>query len=96
MIFIIFIHLLITSLVLLFGVAIGFILRWIFPEINLEMGILIGVIVTGITAYLHIKLNSAVSEFDDENVILDEDRSGGMTRFKSLSQVGSRKKKRSR
>lgn len=58
--------LLVKGFLLGLGVGVGFLLHWLLPEIDLGMGILIGVVVTGMAIHFFARLgNLAAPEVEE-------------------------------
>lgn len=51
------------------GIGIGFLLRWIFPLMDLGVGILTGVVTTIASANLFLRINSITKQIEDETLL---------------------------
>lgn len=96
MIFPILLYLLITVIILGPSIGLGFLLCWIFPEINLGIGILTGVVLTGFTIHLFIKLNMAINESDNDLMTVDESEDQVIVRVNPFLSARSKRKKKRR
>ena len=56
-------YLVICVLLLAPGVGIGFLLHWVLPEVDLGIGILIGVVATGFSTHFFVRATASLAEF---------------------------------
>ncbi len=67
-----FFYLLFNALLIALGTGIGFLLHWILPAVEIGMGILIGVFVSGISIHLWIQMYSYLGDYAEEELFLEE------------------------
>ncbi|HSH81275.1 MAG TPA: hypothetical protein VLA19_22305 [Herpetosiphonaceae bacterium] len=60
------IYLLITLVLLAVGLSIGSLLHWLVPTVDLGMGMLIGVVTTGLTLHLLARLVAVLERSEDD------------------------------
>ncbi len=60
------IYLLITLVLLAVGLGIGSLLHWLVPAVDLGMGMLIGVVTTGLTLHLLARLVAVLERSEDD------------------------------
>ena len=63
-----FMYLAIKGLLLAVGIGIGFLLHWLIPAIELGMGVLIGVVATGISVYFFARMMNTPEVISDEGI----------------------------
>lgn len=51
------------------GIGIGFLLRWVFPVMDLGVGILTGVVTTIASANLFLRINGITEQIEDETLL---------------------------
>jgi NhaP-type Na+/H+ or K+/H+ antiporter len=61
-------YLLLKGLLLAVGIGLGFLLHWLIPAIELGMGVLIGVVATGISVYFFARMMSGPEVIGDEEL----------------------------
>lgn len=59
------IYLVILLLLLGMGIGIGFLLQWLFPETNIGIAILTGLLATGMALYFCIRLLNSIREAEE-------------------------------
>jgi len=67
--FTILVYLVIKLVLLALGIGVGWLLHWLIPAIDLGIGVLIGVVSTGLSVYFFIRLMTARDVIDDESDI---------------------------
>jgi len=87
-------YLVIKIILLMLAIGFGLSIHWIFPQVDLGMAILIGLIATWAAINLYLRALSAVDDNDEET---DEDTEGGrepvIYRISPLQKPGRRKRK---
>jgi hypothetical protein len=58
------IYLIIKLVILGVGAAVGFLLHWLLPEVNLGTALLTGVVATGLSTHFFIRLMAVVQDFE--------------------------------
>jgi hypothetical protein len=84
-------YLIIKIILLCISIGIGFLLHWIMPSIDLGIGILIGVISTGISAYTFVKITEATESYLNEE---EEAETPRLRIYPIEPFVGTRRKRR--
>jgi divalent metal cation (Fe/Co/Zn/Cd) transporter len=85
------VYLLIKILFLGVGIGIGFLLHWMLPAVDLGMGILIGVVATGVAVHFFIRLWASLIEFHEEEIKEIEQKTGRKVKLYSLDAIAPRK-----
>jgi len=67
-----FLYLLFNVLLIALGIGIGFLLHWILPAVEIGMGIMIGVFVSGISIHFWIRMYSYLDDYAEEELFLEE------------------------
>ena len=63
-----FIYVVIKGLLLAVGIGVGFLLHWLIPAIELGMGVLIGVVTTGLSAHFFGRTMNTPEVISDEGI----------------------------
>ena len=67
-----FFYLLFNVLLIALGIGIGFLLHWILPAVEIGMGIMIGVFVSGISIHFWIRMYSYLEDYAQEELFIEE------------------------
>jgi len=67
-----FFYLLFNVLLIALGIGIGFLLHWILPAVEIGMGIMIGVFVSGISLHFWIRMYTYLEDYAQEELFIDE------------------------
>ncbi|MFQ5632444.1 MAG: hypothetical protein ACE5I1_27050 [bacterium] len=87
-------YLVIKIVLLILAIGFGFLIHLIFPQVDLGMAILIGLIATWATINLYLRALTAIEEDDDEMVKdVEGERDSVIYRISPLQRPGRRKRK---
>ena len=67
-----FLYLLFNVLLIALGIGIGFLLHWILPAVEIGMGIMIGVFVSGISIHFWIRMYIYLEDYAQEELFIEE------------------------
>ena len=67
-----FFYLLFNVLLIALGIGIGFLLHWILPAVEIGMGIMIGVFVSGISLHFWIRMYTYPEDYAQEELFIEE------------------------
>ena len=67
-----FFYLLFNVLLIALGIGIGFLLHWILPAVEIGMGIMIGVFVSGISIHFWIRMYIYLEDYAEEALFAEE------------------------
>jgi divalent metal cation (Fe/Co/Zn/Cd) transporter len=85
------IYLLIKAVLLGIGIGIGFLLHWMLPVVDLGIGILIGVVATGIAVHFFTQLMASLNEFREQEIEQEiEKKTGRKVKLYSLDVITGR------
>jgi NhaP-type Na+/H+ or K+/H+ antiporter len=70
LILLLFIYLLLTAFLLAVGGGIGYLLHWLVPRLDLTVSVLTGVVASGISLHLIIKILLSVPTVEDQDIEL--------------------------
>ena len=93
MVWVLLVFLVINLFLLGLGTAIGFLLHWILPAVDLGVSILIGVVTTIAATAFYFRLNRITEQIEDE-ALLEEIISSSRLRAVEPISAGRRKRRR--
>ena len=85
------VYLFIKVVLFAIGVGIGFLLHWMLPTVDLGIGILIGVVATGIAVHFFKQLIASLDEFHEQEIKEEiEKKTGRKVKLHSLDAITGR------
>ena len=85
------VYLLIKAVLFGIGIGIGFLLHWMLPTVDLGLGILIGVVATGISFHFFTQLVNSLNEFHEQELEQEiEKKTGKKVKLYSLDVITGR------
>ncbi|MEJ7618201.1 MAG: hypothetical protein WKF30_14835 [Pyrinomonadaceae bacterium] len=93
MLWVVLVYLVINLFLLGLGLGLGFLLHWVLPAVDLGVGILIGVVTTGLATHFFLRLNHLSEEVEDEAMMQEIASRMRENLFEPSSSARPRKKR---